>query len=162
MILEEIDDEDDLEFAEQFYIKLYRDLHGDKLLNKMTPLQTNKEYRHHNKVELAAYYQANKDKIAEYHKDYRQHNKVELAEYQKDYQQHNKVELAEKKKDYQQHNKDKISEKKKEYRQHNKDKIAEWYKKKITCECDAIITQSKIARHNRTAKHKNFLISKDN
>tara|TARA_R110000803_G_scaffold21011_1_gene53388 strand:- start:5506 stop:6012 length:507 start_codon:yes stop_codon:yes gene_type:complete len=121
VILEEIDDEDDLAFAEQFYIKLYRVLYGNKLLNMMTPLQTNKEYR-----------LINKDGLADYQKEYRLINKDELADYQK------------------------------EYIRINKDKIAEYQKEKITCECGAIITKSVKARHERSAKHKNFLISKDN
>jgi hypothetical protein len=44
-ILEEVEDKDNLEFVSQFYIKFYRSLYGNKLLNGRVPLRGKTEYR---------------------------------------------------------------------------------------------------------------------
>ena len=78
-ILEEFDNEDDLDYAERFYYDLYKNLYGDKIVNRCRPLQTRKEYNEihkelykkyyeEHKAKILEYYEANKDKILENNK----------------------------------------------------------------------------------------------
>jgi len=145
LVLEEIEDEDNLKFAEQFYIKLYKSLYGDKLLNKVIPLRTNKEYNNDNK-----------DKIREKRKEYNNDNKDKIREKRKEYCLVNKDKIREKRKEYCLVNKDKIREKIKEYRLVNKDKIKEYCSQKIECECGSTIQLQEKSRHLKSKKHINF------
>ena len=81
---------------------------------------------------VKAYYEANKEKIAERHKAYRQANKDKIAKRHKAYQQAKKEKIAEQRKAYRQANKDKIAEKNKAYTQANKDKRSVYQKKRRT------------------------------
>ena len=47
----------------------------------------------------------------------------------------------------------------KKYREKHKEQISEKKKKKITCECGAIIRKQHKARHERSQKHQTYLIS---
>lgn len=142
LVLEEIDDEDNLEFAEQFYIKLYKDLYGDKLLNIAIPLRTDKEYRNDNK-----------DKLDEAKKEYRNNNREKIKEYYIE----NKDRVLHRCKIYRDENKSKIKTRDKIYYNKNKDKILERQSKIIECECGTIFTSNNKTRHLKSKKHQNFL-----
>jgi membrane protein involved in colicin uptake len=73
---------------------------------------------------VKAYYEANKEKIAERKKAYNEANKEKIAERNKAYHEANKEKIAEKKKAYNEANKEKIAEKKKAYYEANKEKVA--------------------------------------
>ena len=79
---------------------------------------------------VKAYYEANKEKIAERHKAYRQANKDKIAKRNKAYQQTKKEKIAEQRKAYRQANKEKIAEQNKAYTQANKDKRSVYQKKR--------------------------------
>ena len=85
LVLEEIEDEDNLEFAEQFYIKLYKSLYGDKLLNKVIPLRTEKEWYIENTEKIKAnkikYRNENREKIKQKKKEWYIDNKDKIKEY---------------------------------------------------------------------------------
>jgi len=145
-ILEKIEDDDNLYFAEQFYIKLYKDLYGEKLLNKNTPLRTKKEWCNENREKLnerrKQYYIENKDKQSEAKKEYYIENKNMILH-------HCKI--------YRDENKDKIKTRDKIYYNKNKDKILERQSKIIECECGTILTSNNKPRHLKSKKHQNFL-----
>jgi predicted GIY-YIG superfamily endonuclease len=176
LVLEEYEDKDNLEFAEQFYIKLYKSLYGDKLLNKLIPLRTDKEYRIDNKdkirekskeykidnkdkirEKMKEYYTEKKDKITEKHKEYRLVNKDKMKQY--------RVDNKDKIKQYRVDNKDKIREKHKEYVINNKEKVLEikkkWRSQIIECECGSTIQLQEKARHLKSQKHINFTNNKN-
>jgi predicted GIY-YIG superfamily endonuclease len=84
LVLEEIEDKDNLEFAERFYIKLYKSLWGDKLLNKIIPLQTKKEY-----------YNENRERIKQYKKEYLNENREKIKQQKKEWYIDNKEKIKE-------------------------------------------------------------------
>ena len=79
---------------------------------------------------VKAYYEANKEKIAERYKAYQQANKDKIAKRNKAYQQTKKEKIAEQRKAYRQANKEKIAEQNKAYTQANKDKRSVYQKKR--------------------------------
>lgn len=87
LIIEEFDDEYDLDSAEQFYYDLYKDLYGDKIVNRCRPLQQQKEY-----------YKKNKEQILEQRKEYNETHKEQKKEQNKNYYKKNKAKMAEQKK----------------------------------------------------------------
>lgn len=107
LVLEEIEDEDNLEFAEQFYIKLYKDLYGEQLLNITIPLRTDKEY-----------YIDNRDKIKDNHSKRYKNNIEKEIQRQKIYRKNNKEKIAE----YYQNNKEKKKAYRKKYYMENREK----------------------------------------
>ena len=137
LVLEEIEDEDNLEFAEQFYIKLYKSLWGDKLLNKIIPLRTRKEYLNENR-----------EKIKEYVKEYNNGNRERMKEYRN--------ENRERIKEYRNENRERIKQKQKEWYIDNKEKIKEHNSQIIDCECGSKTTLQHKSRHLKSQKHINF------
>ena len=133
LVLEEFEDEDNLEVGEQFYIKLYKSLYGDKLLNITIPLQTKKEWRENNR-----------HKLIEYHKEHYIKNRERNLNYRKNYYNENK---------------DRVLEQKKNYYNENKDKIKEYRSQIIECECGSTIQLPEKSRHLKTKKHQDFLNS---
>ena len=129
LVLEEYEDEDNMLVGEQFYIKLYKSLYGDKLLNKAIPLRTKKEYNYENK-----------DVILEYHKIYRETHK-------------DKIKLI-----YTKYN-DGHKQYRKNYYIENIDKIKEYRSQIIECECGSTIQLPEKARHLKSKKHQDFLNS---
>lgn len=138
LVIEEFDDEDALDSAEQFYYDLYKDLYGDKIINKCRPLQQHKEYC-----------EKNKERIAQYQK-----------EYNEEYNERHKERLAEQKKEYRETHKERLLEKQKEWRQKNKERILEQMKQKITCDCGSVINYGDKSKHFKTQKHQNYLSNK--
>jgi hypothetical protein len=98
-------------------------------LNKQLPTRTLKEY-----------YENNKEKF-------------------KEYSENNKEKISERAKEYYENNKEKIKEKNKEYRKNNKEKIKEREKEKVECQCGSIVRKDTIKRHEKSQKHKNFMLS---
>ena len=93
-------------------------------MNKIIAGRTDYEYQEDNREHKKEYYQNNKEYMNEYMKQYRKNNK----EY--------------------------TSQKEKEYREHNKYFIKACRSEKITCECGCDVTRNHLARHKRSAKHK--------
>ena len=133
LVLEEFDNEDNMEFAEQFYIKLYKSLYGDKLLNITIPLRTDKEY-----------YYENREKRLEDCKERYIKNRERNLNYRKNYYNENK---------------DILLERKKNWYYENKDKIKQYYSQIIKCECGSTTTIFHKLRHLKTKKHQDFLNS---
>jgi len=83
-VLEQIEDKDNLEFAERFYIKLYKDLYGDKLVNTIIPLRTKKEYNNDNREKIKIYKREyeikNREKTLEMRKRSYNKNKEKILE----------------------------------------------------------------------------------
>lgn len=158
-VLEEIEDDDNLEFAEQFYIKLYKDLYGDKLLNKAIPLRTDKEYRNDNRDKIKDDYINNREKVINRVKNYYIQNKEQILEYQKKHYIENKDRLTEKQNEYYAKNKEKILDYVKKYRIENKEKEANHKNQKIECGCGSIFRLGDKAQHIRTKKHQNFILT---
>ena len=72
----------------------------------------------------------------------------------KEYRDANKETLAIKRKEYRNNNKEKI----KDYLEKNKDRKS----KKYMCDCGSTITHQHKARHNKSNKHKDFILSNPN
>jgi hypothetical protein len=103
------------------------------------------------------YYTANKAKIAELRKQYWTENKAKISEQQNQYRTENKAKIAEKMKQYNTENKAKIDEYKKQYYTENKAKLACY--QKVTCECGCSVTKCNLAKHKKTIKHQNWILS---
>ena len=73
----------------------------------------------------------------------------------KEYKNNNKEKIREQSKIYYENNKDEINEKKKEYYKNNKHKRSE----KITCQCGSIVRKDNIKQHEKSLKHKNFILA---
>ena len=153
LVLEEIDDIDNLEFAEQFYIKLYKSLYNDKLLNKIIPLRTEKEY-----------YTENREKLLQQTKQYRSENREKLSQQTKQHYSKNKDKILQQTKQYYSKNKERILQRNKEYNIKNKDKILqqkkEYNKQKTECACGSLITIGSKSKHLTSNKHINFTNNK--
>ncbi|MDR3598649.1 hypothetical protein [Clostridium sp.] len=107
-------------------------------VNKVTPARTKAESQH-------AYYEANKNKIAEYHKQHRENNK---DKYQEQYYK------------YVQNNREQISQASKEYREKNKEIIKVKQSQKIPCNiCGSSVSKSNLSYHNKSKKHLSFVAS---
>ena len=159
LVLEEIEDEDNLEFAEQFYIKLYKSLYGDKLLNKGIPLRTDKEYRNENRDKIREKYINNRERVIERVKKYYVENKEEIKEYSRNYYYENIDKAKENTKNYYYENKDKILENNRKYYAENREKEAKRKKQKINCGCGSIFRLGEKAQHIRSKKHQNFILT---
>jgi hypothetical protein len=81
-------------------------------------------------------------------KEYKQDNKEHFKEYAKQYN-----------KQYYEANKEQIKEHQKQYYEANKEQINEHRGVKITCECGSTFTRAQKLRHERTQKHKNYLLN---
>jgi hypothetical protein len=88
LVIEEFDDEDSMVVGEDFYIRLYMDLYGDKLLNYQIPLQTQKErakkYKEQHNKNHKKYAENNKSKVLESSKIYYKNNKDKVKEHQRE------------------------------------------------------------------------------
>lgn len=84
------------------------------------------------------YYEANKEKLIEYQK-----------EYQKEHYKANREKIIESQKEYNKANKEKIIEYKKVYYQKNKEHVSAKFK----CECGCEIRRDSLAKHRKTKKH---------
>ena len=76
----------------------------------------------------------------------------------KQYYEETKEKRIEQREIYYEKNKQKILEQVKQYYEENKQKISEKAKQKINCECGSICTITNKLRHERTKKHKNFML----
>jgi len=163
LVLEEFENEDDMEVAEQFYIKLYKYLYGDKLLNITIPLRTKKEYRVDNKDKLSQinkeWYNNNKERVIERVKNYAIENKDEILEKNKKRYIKNRDKVLEKHKEYRVSNREKVLEQRKNWYYENKDTIKQYRSREIECECGSTFKLVKKSRHIKTKKHQNFLNS---
>ena len=145
------------EIKERYYIDLLK-----PKLNKIIPTRTNKEYYEENKNELLnrakIYYQNNKEEKCLKTKEYRENNKEKI----KEYRENNKEKISKKKKEWYENNKEKNKEKGKErakkYYENNKEKINEKRNEKVECQCGSIVRKGDIKRHERTQKHKIFML----
>jgi hypothetical protein len=99
----------------------------------INPCRNNKEY-----------YEANRDIILEYNKEYHDANRDTILQRHKEYREANK---------------DIILEKKKEYRDANRSIINEKSKIKYTCCCGSIVTKSNKSNHEKTLKHKDYVLN---
>ena len=70
-----------------------------------------------------SYYERNKEKIAEYNKEWRENNREKLCEYSK------------------------------KYRENNQEKIKAYKHTKVQCACGAITTKNDKSRHEKTNYH---------
>jgi hypothetical protein len=120
------------EIKERYYIDLLK-----PKLNKQLPTRTNKEW-----------YEDNKEQICEKKKEFYENNKEKIIEKEK-----------KRGKEYYQNNKEKISEKRKEWYEDNKDQIIEKRKEKVECQCGSIVRKFGIKEHQKSQKHKNFMLS---
>jgi len=140
-----------LKTRERWYIQ------NNECVNKYIPGRT-----------AAEYYQDNKERILELHKEYREANIEYFKEQQKEYRTNNKDKIKEQRKEYRTNNKDKIKELNQEYYKNNTDKILKQVQEyredneeaikankseKISCECGCEIRRSDLARHKKTQKH---------
>jgi hypothetical protein len=98
-------------------------------LNCKIPTRTEKER-----------YENNKDKIKKKRKEHYENNKEQMLEKAKIYRDNNKKQI-------------------KKYRDDNKQIINEKGKEEITCECGSIVRKDGIKRHEKSLKHKNFILA---
>ncbi len=161
LVLEKFEDKDSMMVGEQFYIKLYKSLYGDKLVNKTIPIQTLKEYRNENKDKIInqqkQYYIKNRERVIQSVQTYRDKNREKILDSKKKHYYENKDKLLERNKIYRDKNREKISDSKKKHYYENKDKIKDYCSQKIECECGSIFTLTHKSRHFKSLKHKNFL-----
>ena len=131
---------EELEAREGYYIRNYN------CVNKCIPGRTFKEW-----------YNDNRDKQQEYHKNYKIANKEKIGKIRKEYLNNNKERIDKIRKEYLNNNKDKIAEKNKEYRNINKDKINEKHK----CECGGKYIHQNKSSHFKTKKHIQYTEQQD-
>jgi predicted HicB family RNase H-like nuclease len=98
------------------------------------------------------YYEANKEKIADYQKQYKEANKEKLADYQKQYNEANKEKIADYKKQYYEANKEIFTEKSKQYNEANKEKLADYQKQYYEANKEIITEKSKKYREANKEK----------
>jgi len=72
-----------------------------------------------------AYYQANRERLAEQKRAYYQANRERVAEQQRAYYQANRERLAERKRAYREANRERLAEQKRAYREANRERLAE-------------------------------------
>lgn len=116
IILEECD-EDCLDDYEKYYFDMYKELYGDKILNKMRPLQTRKEWTN-----------INREKIVEQNRQYRKENREIISNNNKTYNQLNRKKISEQKREYRKVNSEKISAQKREYYLATRDKLRQQHR----------------------------------
>ena len=142
-------------------------------LNSKVEGRTDKQYREDHKEQQKQYYEDHKEEISEKQKQYREDHKEEQKKYREDhkeeqkkyredhkeeikkYYQDHKEEILEKQKKYRDDNKQEISEYQKQYREVHKEKL----KEKFKCDCGAETLKIQKKRHERTKKHKEFILS---
>jgi len=122
-------------------------------INKKIEGRTKEKWYEDNKEKVSQYhkelYNDNKEKISQKHKEYYERNKEELIQKKKEWNEKNKEKVLEYKKEYIELNKEKISQKLKEYYERNKEEILQ----KVCCNiCGAFLTKSGLKRHQRTKK----------
>jgi len=84
----------------------------------------------------------------EYNNNYYQENKDKILEQHKERYNENKVEILEKKRLFNKKNKDIINEKAKKYHDENRDKINEKAREKVECEyCNKLFNRTSLTRH---------------
>jgi len=83
------------------------------------------------------YYEDNKERLSKINKEYNKKNKERLSKYKKQWYDDNKLNIKE------------------ETKQKNK----ELMKEKITCDCGSTFTKHSKARHERSKKHKAFILN---
>jgi hypothetical protein len=132
------------------------DLYQSKL-NIQLPTRTRKEHYEDNKEQINEYYKKwyenNKEHINEYSKKWYENNKEKIMEKQKIYEEKNKEKLKEYRKKYYEEHKEERNEYAKKSYENNKEEL----KKKITCECGAIVRKYYITKHCESLKHISFL-----
>lgn len=121
-------------------------------LNKHIPSRSNQEWGKY-------YYEKNKDKINERHRNYNEKNKERLAEIAKNKYEENKDKINERKKEYREINKERLAEIAKKKYEENKQIINEKRKEKFTCECGSICRIADRAKHFKSKKHQEYLSS---
>jgi hypothetical protein len=75
-----------------------------------------------------AYYEENRERVAEHHRAYRTANQERIAEKKRDYREVNRGRTAEKDRNYRAANRDRIAEQHRAYREANQERIAEYHK----------------------------------
>jgi hypothetical protein len=105
------------------------------------------------------YREEHKEELKEYFKNNYKEHKEEKLEKAKEYREANKEEIAEKAKIHYEANKKLFVEKNKIYYESNKDVILEKNKEIFTCNCGSTICKNDKARHERSLKHQNYLLS---
>jgi len=131
----------DLEVRERYHIELLK-----SKLNKNIPTRTDKEY-----------YDDNKNLILKNNKEWRDNNKDKKKEIDKIWCENNKEKIKKKRDDN--NNKEKAKKRSKEHYKNNKDEINEKRKEKVTCQCGSIVRKGDIKRHEKSLKHKNFILA---
>jgi hypothetical protein len=130
-------------------------------VNKFIPGRTDKEWREDNKVEIARkkkiWVNENRDSVLEKKRQYYCNNKEKYAEQYKNYRKENREKLAEYGKKWRENNKEKIKEKSQEYYRKTIEKRKEYCRKKWTCECGSIVSNSSKSNHLKSKKHKAFI-----
>jgi len=104
------------------------------------------------------YREKNSEKIKEFKKIYNNAHKEEIKEQTKKYYEEHKIEIIEQTKKYAEENKEKVKKNKDEWYQKNKEKILEKQKQVFTCECGSEVRCAGKSEHNRSVKHKNFIL----
>ena len=115
-------------------------------LNKVIAGRTHKEWREDNRETLL------QDK-----KEWYEKNKEHQSEKMKKHREDNKEHIAIIKKEWYEKNKEHQSEKKKQYNEANKERIATHKAEKIKCECGCMVARGGLARHKRSANHKQLI-----
>lgn len=113
-------------------------------LNQRNPFRPAEEWR-----------KENKEYIKEENQKYREANKETIRQRKKQYREKNDEKIKQHKKQYREDNKEKIAQHDKEYRESHK----EQRQRKEQCMCGSVYAHVNKAKHERTAKHQNFIIS---
>lgn len=92
-------------------------------------------------------------------KEYNNENQDKIAEKAKKRYEDNKEDRLKKNKEWREKNKEDLLKKGNEYRQKNKEIIADRKKFKMTCECGTTCRKNDIKRHEKSQKHKDYIIS---
>ena len=122
-------------------------------MNMIKSFITEEEQKEIQKKRGKIYYEMNKEKINEKHKEHRNINKETIKEYY-----NNNKEIW---KEYYENNKEEIKEIKRNYYHANKEKINEKRNGKKTCECGCEINKSTTKRHEKTKKHIDLMNEKN-
>lgn len=117
-------------------------------LNQNIPSRTEKER-----------YENNKEEIQQQRKEYREKNKEKIAQKDRKYYEEHKEEKQKYDKEYYEQNKEKKIEQAKIYYENNKEELDEKRKEKITCECGGFTVKSNLARHIKSKKHQEYLLT---
>ena len=91
----------------------------------------------------------------EYYKDNKEKITIKHQKYYKD----NKEKIKQKQQEYHNENRDAILIKMAKYREENKETLYAKAKVKITCECGSVFSKCKKTRHEKSKKHKSYLLT---